>query len=408
MRCSRWYLTVTIFRALHPTRSVLSPPVHRPALEPLDPLHDQLALPGPSPPRDALITRPRKHDDGDAPLPVKMLSVPHPSGRSSLGGPGASAAATGNGVTPAKLPPSRWAQRSDNNGTPSASSSGGRKETTQQGSSEGGGGGAKAHGTPAAAAAASDDSSPVAAPGSRKRKTSDAHDSGTAAAGDGNAAAAGTGADGSGHRGGGKNDTGGGGAEKGGARAQGNDTSDEPAVEPHRTKRARTNSEVDRLAKQQQHSSPASAPGKSGSSPHPPASADKAGDANRRTPSSSPRPPSAPAATSGGTPGKGKDGTGGGKTDAGVANGAPTTPGGGGKDDTLAEEARRLEARRRERSARSPYVYGGVGRADPTAGLPKSVRLLPAAFARGGEVVAVDSKAATPAKSAPKVYTINI
>lgn len=334
-----------------------------------------------------------------------MLSVPHPSGRSSLGGgSGASAAAReAGGVTAAKLPPSRWARRGENNSTPSASI--GRQQTMQHGPTQDGAvGGTKAQDAAAAAAAASEnDSSPPPAPGSRKRKTSDAQDSGATAAGDGasgGTAAASTTADGNGRRGGGKsNGTNVGGAGKDGAGAQGNDPSDDLALSPPRTKRARTNSEVDRLAKQQQQSSPA--PGKSWSSPHPPAAANKTGQADRQASFSS----SSPAATYGSTPAKGKDGTVG-KEDASVANGggALTTPRRSGHGDTLAEETRRLEARRRELSARSPYVYGGVGRADPNAGLPKSVRPPPAAFAReGGEVGGGDSKAATPAKPAPKV-----
>lgn len=50
----------------------------------------------------------------------------------------------------------------------------------------------------------------------------------------------------------------------------------------------------------------------------------------------------------------------------------PATPG-RQRDSGLTEEERRLEARRRGRQARSPYVYGG-GRVDPNAGLPKSIR----------------------------------
>lgn len=354
----------------------------------------QLTPPGPSPPRDALARRPRKYEDEDGPLPVKMLSVPHPSGRGGSVGAGAAA---GAGVTPAKLPPSRWARGNDDSTAADAaaaattSASGGRKETrpqkTPSGSIRKGGERSEAPAPAASAGAApsSQESSPTVTPGSRKRKTSD--DQGNeAAAGDGSGSAMKTAAsatDTAGDGGRGKGQAGAdGGADKGEAGGQPSDPSDEPAVEPHRTKRARTNSEILRLAqqqRQQQSPPPPTAAAATGGKDGSPRAANGTGHGVQASPS--------PAAAVAATTAKGKADAGAAAVaaDAGGAPGATSSGGGRGQEDArAAEEARRLEARRRGHQSRSPYVHGGVGRVDPNAGLPTSVRPSPADLALGG------------------------
>lgn len=204
------------------------------------------------------------------------------------------------------------------------------------------------------------------------------------------------------------------GAEKNGSSGVGaaqasSDSSDEPAIEPPRTKRARTSSEGGGLSQQQQQqqSSAAAAAvgGKSGgSSPRP-----GQGNISHQASSSSSSSLAATATTTSTTPTKRKGGIGGGSGKA--ETGAPGTSvgGRGQEEDTLAaEEARRLEARRRGRQARSPYVYGGGGRVDPNAGLPTSARPPPIALAlREGSGIndGEDSKFAVPVRNpAAEVY----
>lgn len=69
--------------------------------------------------------------------------------------------------------------------------------------------------------------------------------------------------------------------------------------------------------------------------------------------------------------GKGEGGTSG-DTAKAAGNGVAATPGQQQREN-LTEEERRLEARRRGRKARSPYVHEGE-RVDPNAGLPTSIR----------------------------------
>ncbi|CAM9147640.1 unnamed protein product, partial [Scytosiphon promiscuus] len=152
----------------------------------------RLALPSPSPPRDTLAARPRRYEQEAGPLPTRMLSVPHPTGGGGGGGGAAekasraaasgAAAAKGGGVTPAKLPPSRWARTSNGDAhhyigaTPATGGAGtGRERRRQRESARNDD---NNNNNKAAAGAVDDDDeepSPTVTPGSRKRKTSEDH-----------------------------------------------------------------------------------------------------------------------------------------------------------------------------------------------------------------------------------------
>lgn len=366
--------------------------------------------------------------------------MPHPTGAGYGGSAERGVAAP---VTPARLPPSRWARRSD------------ARRLAAAGDDDGGGGGAGAR-----SVAATRSSSFVLDPagGSRKRKSGG--DDGAAAdsegrggplagsvAGSVKVVATNGGGLGAGRRV--EKDEGGAGGAKDSARASADsaaaaagdgDASDEAGSAPPRPKRARTSSEGFLEI--------------------------NGGRAKGDVGNASPRKPAVGGTMAGGTGGGSGGGRGGGCSggggssldhqrngplavpvknglaevkDCGNGNGssygvgggsngsgsngsdgiarvggeapatpvsalreAPVTPAGGQDSSRMTEEERRLETRRRGRQGRSPYIYGG-GRVDPNAGLPRSAR--PPAVGGGESGGSTGPAAAASAKTPSKVWT---
>lgn len=332
----------------------------------------QLTRPEQGPAGDALALRPRRHAE-DGPLPTRMLSVPHPSGGAGSGGGVEGAAAP---VTPARLPLSRWARRSET-----------QREASQQVGSAAVSSSLKTGG----------EFLSTSPPGSRKRKTVGQDAIGNSGDSEAIADPVEMETDGAGEGRLESNDAPLGGGAQVGADA-GDAPLDESATAPPRTKRARTSSE----GLVQPSGGRGNADDKNDALRTPAVVGSNKDDGNERSgdPQSLPadvRPRTDVASAEhrsadvGNGDAKGRHGNGDNTDDAGgsaglkpasTARAAPATP--GREQENVAEEAKRLEARRRGRQARSPYVYGG-GRVDPNAGLPKSIRPPAVTDGFGGE-----------------------
>lgn len=163
------------------------------------------------------------------------------------------------------------------------------------------------------------------------------------------------------------------------------DSMDETETSPPRNKRARTNSEA---LKEQKKGDGSAVNGKNSSLSLAPASRlPKADDDEGGGGRGQGAPPAVDAvgtrasarrnAANGDVKGKGRAGD---AATPGNMRRSPLVTPGQQQGENLTEEERRLEARRRGRKARSPYVHGGE-RVDPNAGLPTSIR--PAAVLGG-------------------------
>lgn len=317
----------------------------------------QLTGPERSPSPDSPTTRPKRHLE-DGPLPTRTLSVPHPTGGGGTRGEGQRRDDVTGGtgttpLTPARLPPSRWARRSD-------LFTESRRQTV---GSIRRGDGRRGVGI------SDDDMDPT--PVSRKRKTSD-HGTSTGkgtATRDSSVVEGGDDADGRG-----KKNTqhakmfsspaGSGGGGGAGLRDDHDDT-----TSPPRTKRARTSSEglLQQQSEDKENTTSSGAPTTLKT-----AAGKAAEDTPRRDRGKGIRTEEAGSSegkqNEGTLDGAKDDRTPGGVGTAGLSGDSNREPG-----HDLTEEARRHEARRRGRQTRSPYVYGG-GRVDPNAGLPKSIR----------------------------------